>query len=591
MSADSQAAHPAVPAVPVVASDRGPLWWLSTLLFSGFLGLCAFVLYFLPAVMGAPLESASAARSAHEARLKLSGREAVQQSAQPPLQTWLTVACARVLNAATSDPHALARAAQLGAGMCAALAVFLTALFGSTLFSRATGVGAALILSACEALVRGAQAGQSVALLTLANVIATGAAAKLLLSANSPLWCVITALGLATGLAVGGIQALLWLGLALVIFSVIERRRIRAASLGWLAGAVLLSVAMLVPFWGMNALQNPISLLERLNAQVAETPTIFASGHGAVPVVGIIAVLAHACAGLLPFTPMLVLLPLVLLQSSNRIPADATEHRDPSKPRVAIFFMLYTFAGLLTLQGGAFTVAALFPAYALAIGALVSSLSFPGGLREEVAGWLQLAVGLAVTALLAVAGLSGEFARALSHSPALGRIAELAPTLDVWGVPLAVCALVFTVVFMRQWVAGRGILALVTVAILAASLHLIQTVRPETRRRHEAFRKNVEELREPIAAFPQTVPLYAVGRNATVLSYYLDRPVQPLDDAIHGSAPETDLALLISPDDASRLLREFNIHVDVPGSNPGLVLAHLRRDDPGLMKLRAEMKQ
>jgi 4-amino-4-deoxy-L-arabinose transferase-like glycosyltransferase len=498
-------------------------------------GLAAllFALYCVPAILNRPLTETPEARIAVVAREMLQSGDWVvptlggeRRSFKPPLPYWLAAGTARLLSGGDRpDQVTLVRAVLIPAALCAALAVFVVAIYGSALLGRTAGLLGGMVLGLSYLVLRYAQLGYADAALIPASAVMLCGACSLVCSPRPPLVSALAlGLGLGMGILVKEPVPLLVLGGPLAV-EVLARRSwsTRKVLLFILAMAVAALVAL--PWFAALAQRSPGGWL----GLMTERQGMWQAGHEQSD--RWVYYLYRLAGGMAPWTPLLLCAwaaYLLSLRRERRASAVTAVAAEPGKGDasqaaalrfLALAFGLGFLAFYLSPKQQEHYLLPVLPPLALVAGQLLSRFHNPGGHKEEWLAWSQVAIGALGAVALASVPLWGAKAGALSE---VGwRI-----SLPAGGV-----FLVLHLYLARQWVEGRplraagALAAAALVGALAWSVHWTMASRQTVGLYVEAPR-----LKAELSYLGAQVRIYAVGLPVPLVTFYLEQPVRTLGD-------------------------------------------------------------
>lgn len=529
---------------------RGCQWTLLNALVAAVLALCAFSVYYLPAVLGRPLNDAPEARVAAVAHDMLQSGEwvvpklnAETHADGPPLPYWLAAASdVAFFGGVSGDNLAVSRAAQLPPALCSALTVFMIIFFGSIFFGRTAGIIAGLILGTSHLAAHYAQTGYVDPVLMFACAAALCGMALLLSKRPGLGGALLAGFGLGLGILTKGHVPLVLIAVP-VVFEMFFRRRY----IGWfhvLYVVLAFTIALLIatPWFLLVERKNPgaiVAMADEAAQSIYKAPSV-EMAPPEIPTdplsdryLGYLSYFYKGALGMLPWTALLLVGFAVVV-----LPFTETEPVSDEEDDAVRFFALYAAIGFLLLLGAQkkheYYLLPLFPAVALSAGAVFGRFKSPGGICEERMGWWQLAVGVAGAAALCCAPfwpavLNLFYALGIDKAGYLAKLAAEFSTAIAWfAIPLALMFFAVNFLCARFWTTGHGVISVSIYATLAIAGLVFATVRPAAIARRNAFWANVTVLKQQTDALPGGSRLYSAGASGATMNFYTGRMVRDL---------------------------------------------------------------
>jgi len=564
---------------PVRTSTPGDAGaWRANVMIAGFMGLVAFFLFAMPAILGRPLCETPEARVAVAARemivrdnylVPYMGEEA--RVNKPPLPYWVAAYTARLFDSSAGpqkppSQQTLAHAVEFPSALASAFAVFLVTLYGASVFSRTAGLLAGLMLS-CSALVaaysfRGYGDTQLMAFTAMALC-----GAAWIVTAPTPGFFGALVFGIGLGLAVlvkGQIP--LFIVAAPLLAEVILRRTFNGRKVALTALGLLIAAAIAVPWFLMVEKAHPGSW-NKMMWEVKDAAAAVTHNKDDRWVF----YLYKLPGALLPWTPVLLFGWAYFLTRGRK-------QSDPQQPpeKAALYCANLRFMALAAGLGfiGFYAVnkqqdyylLPILPPLLLASGAVLAHFRFPGGRAEEGLAWSQLLLGVFLAG--AVASVPAWLPQAVKGNEARAAVDTFLNATG-WAVtiPVGIAILLLHLALARQWVEGRALTAglifgaAAYAALFAFAVHWTNRVNHDTTLALESAR-----LREELGRYGKDARIYGAGTDKAKLVLYLERPVADLRDIRleEAEAAPPERILVISRADLEKLGPRLGLSATAP---------------------------
>jgi len=534
--------------------------------------LFAFALYLLPAVQSRPLKETPEARVAVVAREMIERDNYIVPTMggevrlnKPPLPYWLVASAAKLLKGEDGlTLRVMTNATLLPPALLVACALFIVVLYGSLVFGRTGGVVAGLLLGLGQLVAVHAQLGYGDSVLLFTTCWMYCSAAWLV---TTPRPGMLTALSLGASLGLGILtkgHIPVVLLVSAVALAAVRYRRLNTRKVILFIAALAISSASL--WWFVSVKQAEPQAWAIFMKEASEGFSDANSGHiQNDPWTKYIYTLAG---GMLPWTPLLLLAFVIYLTRPK-----------PKEPEDSSGIILTARENMLFFAGAFLTgflcfyiypkqqphyLLPIIPPLALAGGYLLSQFKAPGGFCEERLAWTQLIFGVLAAAAV------GSF----PFWPPAQKVAMLAGVNGLmFSVPLAVAVFAAYFYSARQWVEGKPLVGVATLAVAAYvglggwSIYMARQSRENMllSRHAEKVRQELENLaKDP--EIGANFNVYALSGNLPLNCFYLQRPVKSekmlAEEPADKSKPDTARRVLVfERSEMDKILNEYDIAV------------------------------
>ncbi|HLX63064.1 MAG TPA: glycosyltransferase family 39 protein [Planctomycetota bacterium] len=582
--------EPSSPA-PSNGSTRGLGWRLINVALAALIALIALVVYYLPALAGRPLSDESEARVAVVTREmlqsgdwvlpKISGQPSVKE---PPLSCWLAALTCKVFVRDYNNTAAMTYAVQVPPALCAALAVFIVALIGCSLFGRAGGLSAGLILAASRIVALFAQSGYGDSTLMLACAASAGGIALLLTEKPRLSAALFTGFALGAGILTKGLVPLLLLVLPVAIELLLRHKILAWRHAVYLALALVIALLVAAPWFILVERKNPGAIRE-MAAEASDT--VYRSSETAPRATelqaeqssrnrGVFYYLYRGALGFMPWTPLAALALLVVLWPAYGSNATPSESASASR-----FFALYAGIGFLILlmvqRKQPQYLLTLWPALSLAAAGLFARFNTPGGVREERMGWALFALSIAGAIFICAAPLWPSLISALDKSGFVATRAREFAAINWLAIPAALVFFVVNYLCARFWVHARSVIAVSLYAALAAAFLVYSALRYSTRTQRDSTWASIQQLQREMATQSPSIRLFAAEPDRTLAIFQTGKPFRELAEFVKPAPEDSPATILIRGKqthllgvDLSNAAREFDDYmlIELPAGSP-----------------------
>lgn len=573
--------------------------------------LFAFALYLLPAVMGRPLTETPEARVAVVAREMIQSKNYILPTIggeprlnKPPLPYWLSVTSAQILVGKDGlTNRVMTNSTLLPSALMGAGALFLIVLYGCTVFGRAAGVIAGLVLGLTMLVTRFSQLGYGDMTLMFCCTWMFVSAAWIV-TMPRPGFLSAIELGLALGLGImtkGHIPVLLLLGPLLI--EAVLRRRFNGRKV--MLFAIAFAIASVSLWWFFEVKSQAPAAWEVMKSE-AEEGLLNPHGHQQNDWYIFYFYQFMGTNGLLPWTPLLIVAWALYLFRDRKGEAEAASGIVISARENMRFFVVAFVVGFfgfyVSRKMQPYYLLPLMPPLALASGYVLSQYRFPGGMQEEKLAWAHLVLGtLAGIAVMSLPIWIEQVAQA--DSKAAMKAFAASPGF-LASVPIGLAIIVLHLFCARQWVEGRPLASCGAFAVAAYVFMGLWSANWARTARSTHLAADAPQLRARLDGYGRDMHFYGMGTSEALFVFYLERKVDSLEQLSKEKPGETgdaapQRALILRHHDLAAAEKELNLSIadDVKNSKDAFEVLMLpnNRDWPkeaaAFMQAQKEKKE